>query len=135
MAEIVTDIQDKIEAFDFTVNMSDRFQIAGTVIEDGVEFFAVRDTKFAENSEESHVYVPVTEVCNKPIKQIMKCLNDDRKAVVCEGVTRIVGYYSRTGNWNKSKIGELRDRQNGNYGTPNYTKQYHKEALETVNAL
>ncbi len=31
------------------------------------------------------------------------------------GVTRIVGYYSRTSNWNKSKIGELRDRHNGDY--------------------
>ena len=31
------------------------------------------------------------------------------------GVTRIVGYYSRTSNWNKSKIGELKDRHQGNY--------------------
>ena len=28
-----------------------------------------------------------------------------------QGVTRIVGYYSRVSNWNRSKIGELRDRQ------------------------
>ncbi len=31
------------------------------------------------------------------------------------GLTRIVGYYSRITNWNKSKIGELRDRHNGLY--------------------
>lgn len=31
------------------------------------------------------------------------------------GVTRIVGYYSRTSNWNKSKLGELKDRHRGNY--------------------
>ena len=31
------------------------------------------------------------------------------------GVTRIVGYFSRTSNWNKSKIGELKDRRKGNY--------------------
>jgi ribonucleoside-triphosphate reductase len=31
------------------------------------------------------------------------------------GVTRIVGYYSRINNWNKSKLGELRDRHRGNY--------------------
>ena len=30
-------------------------------------------------------------------------------------VTRIVGYYSRIENWNKSKIGELADRRHGNY--------------------
>jgi len=32
------------------------------------------------------------------------------------GITRIVGYYSRINNWNKSKLGELRDRHRGNYG-------------------
>ncbi|MFH1857068.1 MAG: anaerobic ribonucleoside-triphosphate reductase [Candidatus Omnitrophota bacterium] len=31
------------------------------------------------------------------------------------GITRIVGYYSRINNWNKSKIGELKDRQRGEY--------------------
>jgi ribonucleoside-triphosphate reductase len=31
------------------------------------------------------------------------------------GVTRIVGYYSRISNWNKSKLGELKDRHKGNY--------------------
>jgi ribonucleoside-triphosphate reductase len=32
------------------------------------------------------------------------------------GITRIVGYYSRINNWNKSKLGELKDRHRGNYG-------------------
>jgi len=31
------------------------------------------------------------------------------------GITRIVGYFSRVNNWNKSKLGELADRQRGNY--------------------
>jgi len=31
------------------------------------------------------------------------------------GLTRIVGYFSRVNNWNKSKHGELKDRQKGNY--------------------
>ncbi|MBM4045627.1 MAG: anaerobic ribonucleoside-triphosphate reductase [Planctomycetes bacterium] len=31
------------------------------------------------------------------------------------GVTRIVGYFSRVNNWNKSKLGELADRHRGNY--------------------
>ena len=37
------------------------------------------------------------------------------------GVTRIVGYFSRISNWNRSKLGELRDRRRGDYaveGTP-----------------
>ena len=32
------------------------------------------------------------------------------------GITRIVGYYSRVSNWNRSKLGELHDRRHGNYG-------------------
>ena len=31
------------------------------------------------------------------------------------GITRIVGYYSKIKNWNKNKIGELKDRKSGNY--------------------
>jgi len=31
------------------------------------------------------------------------------------GVSRIVGYYSKIENWNKSKKAELKDRQKGNY--------------------
>jgi hypothetical protein len=30
-------------------------------------------------------------------------------------MTRVVGYYSRTQNWNKSKLGELKDRHKGRY--------------------
>lgn len=30
-------------------------------------------------------------------------------------VTRVVGYYSRVENWNKSKLGELDDRHKGDY--------------------
>lgn len=30
-------------------------------------------------------------------------------------VTRVVGYFSRTENWNKSKLGELEDRHKGDY--------------------
>ena len=31
------------------------------------------------------------------------------------GMTRVVGYFSRVHNWNRSKIGELKDRRRGNY--------------------
>lgn len=32
-----------------------------------------------------------------------------------EHVTRVVGYYSKTSNWNRSKQGELKDRHRGRY--------------------
>jgi anaerobic ribonucleoside-triphosphate reductase len=31
------------------------------------------------------------------------------------GMTRVVGYFSRITNWNKSKLGELKDRRRGDY--------------------
>ena len=37
------------------------------------------------------------------------------------GLTRVVGYFSRIDNWNKSKMGELRDRQNGDYSVEQVT--------------
>ncbi|MFW6161956.1 MAG: anaerobic ribonucleoside-triphosphate reductase [Planctomycetota bacterium] len=37
------------------------------------------------------------------------------KSAEVYGLTRIVGYFSRITNWNKSKIGELRDRRAGSY--------------------
>jgi anaerobic ribonucleoside-triphosphate reductase len=36
-----------------------------------------------------------------------------------DGISRIVGYYSATKNWNKSKKGELGARQRGSYGVEN----------------
>ena len=33
-------------------------------------------------------------------------------------VSRVVGYYSRIENWNKSKIAELADRRRGDYAIP-----------------
>lgn len=33
-------------------------------------------------------------------------------------ISRVVGYYSRIENWNKSKQGELKDRHKGNYSVP-----------------
>jgi hypothetical protein len=129
----VVDVQAKIEAFDFEVNMADRFRLDGTVVEDGKEIFVIRDYKYKEDSQESHVFIPVSEVCDKPVDQIMKCLHNDRKSVVCDQVTRIVGYYSRVGNWNKSKVGELRDRQNGRYGQAGFKKEHHEEAMAVVN--
>lgn len=46
------------------------------------------------------------------LEDIFTCKRDPQ---VLYHMTRVVGYYSRVENWNKSKIGELKDRQKGNY--------------------
>ncbi len=63
------------------------------------------------------VISPEFTVCNacrrvtpKLVERCSFCESPD-----VSGITRIVGYYSRINNWNKSKVGELKDRQSGNY--------------------
>jgi len=60
---------------------------------------------------------PEFTVCNK-CNDMSVGLSE--KCPACEsedvyGITRIVGYFSRINNWNKSKIGELKDRHKGSY--------------------
>lgn len=46
------------------------------------------------------------------LEDVLTC---KREPEVLHTMTRVVGYYSRTNNWNKSKLGELDDRHKGNY--------------------
>jgi hypothetical protein len=39
----------------------------------------------------------------------------DREPVVLSHLSRVVGYFSRIDNWNRSKLGELKDRHKGSY--------------------
>lgn len=43
---------------------------------------------------------------------LKRCIHQGRDVY---HVARIVGYFSRIENWNKSKLGELNDRHKGNY--------------------
>ncbi len=53
--------------------------------------------------------------CNKMSRGLRdSCEYCDSESVY--GITRIVGYFSRIDNWNKSKRGELKDRHDGEYG-------------------
>jgi len=60
---------------------------------------------------------PEFTICNSCGKQMRGikniCPHCESKDVY--SITRIVGYYSRIDNWNKSKIGELKDRHKGNW--------------------
>jgi len=38
-----------------------------------------------------------------------------REPKVLSHMTRVVGYYSKVENWNRSKVGELEGRQRGDY--------------------
>jgi len=74
--------------------------------------------KIWENTQCSQITISpeftICNSCNKVNRGLMeRCNNCGSKEVY--GVTRIVGYYSKIDNWNKNKIGELKDRHSGNY--------------------
>jgi len=115
MEDVVT---DKIGDFIEKVESSDRFEVVGTDKDDSV--LVLSDTTKKDGIYGKYTEVEVREVVDKPLKDIWDVIANNRKKLVCHGVTRIVGYYSRTHNWNKSKVGELRDRivsrEHGGYG-------------------
>jgi len=60
---------------------------------------------------------PEFTVCNQ-CKKVSRGLLDSCSychSTDVYGITRIVGYYSKISNWNKNKIGELKDRKSGKY--------------------
>ncbi|TLD42797.1 MAG: Ribonucleotide reductase of class III (anaerobic), large subunit [Candidatus Jettenia ecosi] len=74
--------------------------------------------KTFKNTQAAQVTIsPEFTICNDCKKVTQKLTN------ICGhcgsrnvyGISRIVGYFSRINNWNKSKIGELADRHKGNY--------------------
>ncbi|MEW6355063.1 MAG: anaerobic ribonucleoside-triphosphate reductase [Planctomycetota bacterium] len=63
---------------------------------------------------------PEFTVCRSCCKTIPKLVEQCEycHSMDVYGITRIVGYFSRVNNWNKSKIGELKDRHRGDYRVP-----------------
>ena len=125
--------ENEIEAFVDKIEGCGRFEIAG-LNEDETKF-VLRDITKDEGIEGRYIEVAVDEVIDKPLKDIMAILNGDRNDIVLHGVTRIVGYYSRMTNWNKSKIGELRDRAQRNYGLTVESPKFDAERMATINSL
>ena len=111
-------VLDKLNSFVEKVEDSKRFEIAGTDKDE--EVIVLSDTTKREGIYGRYIEVGVEEILTAPLKDIWGVIANNRKKIVLEGVTRIVGYYSRTHNWNKSKVGELRDRivsrEHGGYG-------------------
>ena len=51
-------------------------------------------------------------------EQLEGVLTGKREPDIMRRLSRIVGYFSTTRNWNHSKLAELRDRQKGSYTLP-----------------
>jgi hypothetical protein len=138
--EVQDGIKNSVELFDEAVSRTSNLAIVCAEEVDGKDILIVENSDISKDIEGHQCTVDVTEIfavvkdC-KSAQEFIDVITGARGAIVCQGVTRIVGYYSRTHNWNKSKIGELRDRQKGTYGQQGYKTEHQKEALKAVNAL
>lgn len=112
-----------IDIFVSTIELSDDFEIVAEENHDDDDLLIIKDLEKADGEFGVYLEISINEIMK--IKnfdgsvEFLKVMRGDRQSIVLEGVTRIVGYYSRVNNWNKSKIGELRDRGDGRYGVSN----------------
>lgn len=133
-------IEKALDLFVEAVELSSDLEIIGTATPNDEEVFVIRDYSKVEGLDGAYAEVSIKEIVEKVsdvdrAKDFIRVISDERKPIVCEGVTRIVGYYSRVTNWNKSKIGELRDRAQKHYGLTNALPQHDKERIDRVNNL
>jgi hypothetical protein len=61
------------------------------------------------------VTIPIGLIEQCPWDILFAAITNRGPITLLRYMTRVVGYYSRTENWNKSKIGELKDRHRGDY--------------------
>ena len=93
---------------------------------DKVEWLGVREGRSPDEDEAlvrhtksgvKHA-VAVSSILEHSWEELEAVLTGKREARVMIHLTRIVGYYSRVQNWNRSKLAELRDRHAGVYAVP-----------------
>lgn len=106
----------KLTAFDKAIEESKILEIDGLAI-DGkpcAEVTQESKIKVINHALQTACEVSVDAIVRQPLNDLILAL-ETGLFYRLQGVTRIVGYYSRINNWNKSKVGELADRRQGNY--------------------
>ncbi len=143
---VVEGIEESLSVFVEAIELSSNLEIIGTAFPSdtdnnrGKEVFVLRDYSKAEGIEGAYIEVSIDEIVQKitdldKAQEFLRVIQNDRAPVVLNGITRIVGYYSRVNNWNKSKVGELRDRANGRYGLTNEKPVFQSERLKMIDSL
>lgn len=135
--ESITRFVDEIEKIE---NLTIVAEVEGGSCDGNSDILVIENSNVAKSEEGHQITVELPEIfakCgdDKQAARFAGVVNCTENPIAVEGVSRIVGYYSRVTNWNKSKVGELRDRQKGQYGTGNHVKQFSGESLQAVNAL
>ncbi len=139
-----TGVAEKIEKsltlFVEAVELSSDLEVIGTAFPSNEEVFVIRDYSKTEGIEGAYVEVSIEEIVRKvtdceKAQEFVNVIQNDRAPIVLNGITRIVGYYSRVNNWNKSKVGELRDRAKGSYGLTGQSQLFQDDRMDMIDSL
>ena len=124
------------------INAKDNLEILGAVTpKDGSgDFIVIQNSALAEGIEGHQTEVATAEIFAKCTKEnraqnfadVVAC---EKNPIQLHGITRIVGYYSRVHNWNKSKVGELRERNQKHYALSGQTPEHDEARHATINSL
>jgi hypothetical protein len=139
-ASIAESVEKSLTIFVEAVELSSDLEIIGTALPNSEEVFVLRDYSKTEGIEGAYVEVSIDEIVKKvtdtdKAQEFISVVQNDRKPIVLHGITRIVGYYSRVNNWNKSKVGELRDRAQRNYGLTAESPKFDAERMNVIDSL
>ncbi len=105
----------------------------------GDTILVVEDKSVANDLEGHQTEVDLTEIFSaikdeKDAARFVRVVAGEENPIKLNGITRIVGYYSRVNNWNKSKIGELRDRNQKHYALTNREPEREQERQAVINS-
>ena len=138
---ITESVEKSLTIFVEAVELSSDLEIIGTAFpSNDEEVFVIRDYSKTEGIEGAYVEVSIEEIVQKvtdtdKAQEFIQVIQNDRKPIVLHGITRIVGYYSRVNNWNKSKVGELRDRAQRNYGLTAESPKFDADRMNVIDSL
>ncbi|TLD41100.1 MAG: Ribonucleotide reductase of class III (anaerobic), large subunit [Candidatus Jettenia ecosi] len=104
-------IEERLKAFDETIEGHEFLEIDGDIDGSTPQEHLL---KIINHKLECAFAISIDAVIRQDLDFVIDALETGTTNRL-HGVTRIVGYYSRVSNWNKSKIGELNDRHVGRY--------------------
>ncbi len=104
-------IEEKLNAFDAAIAGHDFLEVDGDIEGETPQEHLL---KIINHKLECAFSISVDAIIRQDLGYVISSL-ETGTTLRLHGVTRIVGYYSRISNWNKSKIGELHDRHMGKY--------------------
>lgn len=106
-----TALESRLEDFCRAVDYHDCLEIDGDIQGDTLDSHYL---KILNHDLKSAYAISLKSIMDNDTEDLVDAL-ETGVTMRLYGITRIVGYFSRTNNWNKSKLGELKDRHKGNY--------------------